>query len=43
MNCDRSLRAGTPLRLFTRAGTATLGGVLHQQVQVIVWQQARPL
>ncbi len=33
---DRSSRAGTPLRLFTGAGTATLGGYLHQQVQVIV-------
>jgi len=26
VNCDRSLRAGIPLGLFTRAGAATLGG-----------------
>ena len=42
VNCDRSLRAGTPLGLFTRAGRPPWRGT-PPAGQVIVWQQARPL
>ena len=35
--CWRSKRLETPLRLFASEETATLGGILHEQVHVVVF------
>ena len=33
----RIMRLDTPLRLFTKVETETLGGVVHQQMNVVVF------